>query len=77
MHELAVTREILDVCIKRAEGARVRSISVAIGALSCLSPDALRFSFDACKPGTAASDAELRIERVPGQEMTIREMEII
>ncbi len=45
--------------------ARVLRITVRVGALSGVSPDALEFAFEALSPGTLAESGELTIERVP------------
>ena len=56
----AVRREAL-----ARNAAHVDRIVLRIGVLSGVEPDALRFAFEACAPGTLAADAELAIETVP------------
>jgi len=45
--------------------AHVDRIVLRIGVLSGVEPEALRFAFEACAPGTIAAGAELAIESVP------------
>lgn len=56
----AVRREAL-----ARQAAHVDRIVLRIGVLSGVEPDALRFAFAACAPGTLAAGAELAIETVP------------
>lgn len=65
MHELAVTHGIVDACSERAGGARVLRVTVAVGALSCVMPDALDFCFDVAAAGTPLEGASLEIVRIP------------
>ena len=67
MHELALTQSIVEVCGARADGARVRRITLEIGTLTCVMPEALRFCFEACSVGTPLAGAELEIIAIPGR----------
>jgi hydrogenase nickel incorporation protein HypA/HybF len=52
----------------RQAGARhVHVISLRVGALSGVAPEALRFAFAALAPGTLAENAQLAIEHVPAR----------
>ncbi|GAB6050468.1 hydrogenase maturation nickel metallochaperone HypA [Hydrogenophilus islandicus] len=69
MHEMALAESVVRLAEESAlaEGAaRIRSVILEIGALSCVAPEALQFCFDAVCRGTLAEGAELRIERVEG-----------
>ena len=66
MHELALTRSIIDACSERAGGAPVIRVTVEVGCLTCVMPEALRFCFDACKADTALAGAHLEIIETPG-----------
>ncbi|MBI3892417.1 MAG: hydrogenase maturation nickel metallochaperone HypA [Candidatus Wallbacteria bacterium] len=66
MHELAVTREIVDVAAEKAEGARVRRVVIEIGRLTPVAPDCVRFYFEICAAGTAVEGAELEIREIAG-----------
>jgi hydrogenase nickel incorporation protein HypA/HybF len=68
MHELQVTKRILDIALAHAEGHRVRQIAVIhlrIGALSDLEDEWLQRYFDHLSRGTLAEKARLAIERLP------------
>lgn len=67
MHELSVAASIVDACVERADGARVLRVTVEVGELAAVSPDALRFCFDVCAQGTAVADAKLDIVEIPGR----------
>ena len=66
---MALTESVVQIALeetKRAGASRVRRIVLDIGALSAVAPEAMRFCFSAITAGTAAEDAELAIEDVPG-----------
>ncbi|MEJ2200014.1 MAG: hydrogenase maturation nickel metallochaperone HypA [Desulfuromonadaceae bacterium] len=68
MHEVGITRSIIEICEDNARrhGARVvRSVTVEIGDLPGVVPEAVEFCFDACSKGTLLEGAQLIIERVP------------
>jgi hydrogenase nickel incorporation protein HypA/HybF len=66
MHELPVTRSILDIVLRHAEAngvVRVLAIDLRIGALSDLEAEWLQTYFDHLSVGTPAEGAELRVSR--------------
>ena len=68
MHELQVTKRILDIALEHAEGHQVRRIAVIhlrIGALSDLEDMWLQRYFDYLSRNTLAESARLAIERMP------------
>ena len=68
MHELQVTKRILDIALRHADGHRVSRIAVIhlrIGALSDLEDEWLQRYFDYLSRGTLAEKARLAIERMP------------
>jgi hydrogenase nickel incorporation protein HypA/HybF len=67
MHELSITRNVVAICAERAMGARVTRITLEIGKLSAVMPDAVRFCFDICAQGTAVEGAELQIIETAGR----------
>jgi hydrogenase nickel incorporation protein HypA/HybF len=67
MHELSITRSIVDICSERAAGARVARVTLEIGRLICVLPDALRFCFDVCAEGTCLAGSKLEIVRIAGR----------
>lgn len=72
MHELSIVESLLEMCESQALDAqenkrRIAKAVVAVGSLSCVEPEALRFCFDACKAGTQAEGATLEIELEAGK----------
>jgi hydrogenase nickel incorporation protein HypA/HybF len=67
MHELSITRSIVDACSERAAGARVARVTLEVGRLTCVLPDALRFCYDLCTEGTSLAGSVLEIVRIPGR----------
>lgn len=68
MHETGLMQSALERAAELARehgAARVCRITLRVGALSSVVPDALRFAFDALSPDTMARDATLEIERSP------------
>jgi hydrogenase nickel incorporation protein HypA/HybF len=66
MHELAVASELLDLVLDVAREHRAGVVTRArlrIGAASCLSPDSLRFGFEALSAGTPAGGCILEVVR--------------
>ena len=67
MHELSLMEAVRDQALAaaRAEGAsRITAISLRIGSLVGVEPEALRFAHSVVMAGTIAAGAELRIEVV-------------
>jgi hydrogenase nickel incorporation protein HypA/HybF len=70
MHELALCESVLKILESSAESHRFRRVTVVrldIGALACVSPEALDFCFQAVARGSVAEGATLEIRRVPGR----------
>lgn len=68
MHELAITQAIVESVQERAEqagGRRVTRVVIAIGRLSAVLPDAVRFCFELCTEDTLLAGARLIIEEPP------------
>jgi hydrogenase nickel incorporation protein HypA/HybF len=70
MHEVGITRSIIEICEENAarQGARfIHSVTVEIGALSGVVPEAVEFCFEACSKGTLVEGARLIVERIPAR----------
>jgi len=70
LHEISLlenVREILQEHAQKQNFKRVKKITLAIGKLSCIEPDALRFGFDAVMQGSLAEGAELILSEVAGK----------
>ena len=64
MHELALARAILTTAVDRAEGRRVMSVEVTVGALRQVVPSSLAFNFEvlARAAGCEGATLEQRLE---------------
>jgi hydrogenase nickel incorporation protein HypA/HybF len=67
MHELGIARNIVSIVTEHAGGARVKRVSLEIGQLSAIMPDAIRFCFDVCSRNTLLEGATLAITVVGGR----------
>jgi len=68
MHELSLMEAVRDQALEQAcrHGAgRIVAISLRIGSLAGVEPEALRFAFTVVMEGTIAEQARLEIEEVP------------
>ena len=66
MHELPVTRGMLEIALdaaREAEADRVLAIDVVIGELTSFVDDAVQFYFDVVAEDTPAEGADLRFRR--------------
>jgi hydrogenase nickel incorporation protein HypA/HybF len=66
MHELAVTCGVVELVREAAKGRRVLRVTVEIGKLSGVVPDAVAFCFPVATKGTSLEEAELEIREVDG-----------
>ena len=67
MHELAITRSIIDIVNSEAEEKgfeKVLEIRLKVGEFSGIVPDCLRDFFPVASAGSAAEGAELVIEKI-------------
>lgn len=69
MHELAVTRSILDLAIQHANKGHITDLYLVIGQLSSMIDDSVQFYWDIISAGTDAEGATLHFRRIPA-EMT-------
>jgi hydrogenase nickel incorporation protein HypA/HybF len=76
MHELAIAESLVEHVEQVAEGRCVRKVTVEIGVHSCVSADALRFSFGLLVEGTVATDSELEVIPVAGDALKLKSMAI-
>ncbi len=68
MHELSIANSLVELATEHATQAgadRITSITLRIGALSCVHKSALEFSFELVTQGTLLEGARLRIIDVP------------
>ncbi|MBV8952404.1 MAG: hydrogenase maturation nickel metallochaperone HypA [Actinobacteria bacterium] len=65
MHELSVWQAIVDTVASHAGDRRVRRVTVRIGHLRQVVPDALTFAWDVLTEGTSLAGAALVVQHVP------------
>ena len=68
MHELAITKSMLDIVLKEAEKAgsrEVRIVNLVIGEMTGFVEDSVQFYFDFLSKGTPAEGAVLSFTAVP------------
>jgi hydrogenase nickel incorporation protein HypA/HybF len=63
MHELSLTQSVVDAVCERAAGRTVHKVTVQVGALTAVVPEAMLFCFDLVTDGTVAAGAALEIRR--------------
>lgn len=64
MHELSICSAIASTAAKHAKGRPVSQVTVRVGHLRQVVPDALQFSWEIVSSTTELKDAELVIEQV-------------
>ncbi|MGO8862531.1 MAG: hydrogenase maturation nickel metallochaperone HypA [Acidimicrobiales bacterium] len=67
VHELSLCDAILGAAIKRADGRTVRRVTVRVGHLRQVVPDALLFSWELMTDSTDLKGCELVIEQIPAR----------
>ncbi|MBI5445858.1 MAG: hydrogenase maturation nickel metallochaperone HypA [Deltaproteobacteria bacterium] len=67
MHELSITRSLVEICESHAGGRRVTSVTLEVGEFSGVVPEALEFCFEACTAGTLLEGARLVLVRLPAR----------
>jgi|SRR6516225_8234986 hydrogenase nickel incorporation protein HypA/HybF len=68
MHEASLMQEVLETAeeaMRREGGTQLHRVTLRVGALAGVVPEALQFAFAAMKAGTPAAQAELVIEWLP------------
>ena len=68
MHELSIIQSIIDIVLKdisKREVSKVERISLRIGEMRQVVPEALQFSFECLSKNTPVEGARLDIEHVP------------
>ncbi len=67
MHELAITQSIVDTVTARTGAAKVSVVTVRVGRLSGVIPDAMRFCFELVTESTPLAGARLDVEEPEGR----------
>ncbi|MTE16705.1 hydrogenase nickel incorporation protein HypA [Nocardia sp. CT2-14] len=63
---MAITCSIVDAVCEHAAGRRVYGVTVEVGALCAVVPEAMEFCFEIATEGTVAAGAHLDIEVIRG-----------
>jgi hydrogenase nickel incorporation protein HypA/HybF len=66
MHELGITQNIVAIATEATQGAKVTRITLEIGQLSAILPEAIEFCFEVCSRGTPLAEAKLEIIQIAG-----------
>ena len=66
MHELAITCSIVDLVLEAADERKVARVTLEIGKLAGVMPDAIAFCFPEVAKGTQLEDATLEIHEIDG-----------
>ncbi|PNG27781.1 hydrogenase maturation nickel metallochaperone HypA [Methylocella silvestris] len=67
MHELGITRNIVSIVEEAAKGRRVTRVTLDVGRLSGVTPEAILFCFDIVARGTLLDGAKLDINSIEGR----------
>jgi hydrogenase nickel incorporation protein HypA/HybF len=70
LHELGITQSIVEIAERTAhqqQAEKILSVTVEVGSLSGVVPEALEFCFEACTNGTLLEGATLLIEKIPAR----------
>jgi len=80
MHEAKLCLSLLDLAgqhANRAGAERIVAVRLDVGEWSGVVPEALAAAFPLCAAGTRADGAALRIERVAGRDLVLRDLEVM
>jgi hydrogenase nickel incorporation protein HypA/HybF len=76
MHELALSRAIVDAALRHAEGRPVETIHVRLGSLRQAAPASLGFYFEIVARDTDCEGAALEVETLAGEAFEIDWIEV-
>jgi len=68
MHELPVTKSILNICeeeVKKHGMEKVLAVNIRVGELTGLVPSGIEYYFDIIAKGTVAQGAKINIKKIP------------
>lgn len=80
MHEARLCVSLLrlaEAAAAREGGARIVALTVEIGHVSGVVPEALAGAFPIAAHGTRADGAALHLRPVPGRDLVLRELEVV
>jgi hydrogenase nickel incorporation protein HypA/HybF len=76
MHELALSRAIVDAALRHAGGRPVSAVHVRLGSLRQAVPESLSFYFEIVARETDCEGAVLEIETLAGEALEIDWIEV-
>jgi hydrogenase nickel incorporation protein HypA/HybF len=76
MHELALSRAIVDAALRHAEGRPVERVHVRLGSMRQAVPRSLAFYFEILARETDCEGAELEIETLAGEALEVDWIEV-
>lgn len=76
MHELALSRAIVEATLRHAEGRPVETVHVRLGSLRQAVPRSLAFYFEIVARDTDCEGAVLEIETLAGEALEIAWIEV-
>jgi hydrogenase nickel incorporation protein HypA/HybF len=68
LHELSLTQNLIEIAedhARRENATVITSVTIEIGSLSGVMPEAMEFAFEACTKDTLADGATLEIRHIP------------
>ena len=74
MHELGIAMEIIELASERIGALKPVKIIVEVGALTAVSPDALRFAWEVATEDSPLAGCALEIVELSGQQLQIRSL---
>jgi Zn finger protein HypA/HybF involved in hydrogenase expression len=74
MHEVGVAKEVLSLCLEKAQGRRIRSIKVELGNDGHTTAQSLSRAFEMVAVNTIAANAKLTV--VQGKDLDSRVIEL-
>jgi len=76
MHELALSRAIVDAALRHAEGRPVEVVHVRVGSMRQAAPASLAFYFEIVAQDTDCAGATLEIETLEGDQLEVAWIEV-
>ena len=68
MHELAVTKGLLKICLEEGEKhkiKKIRKINIKVGELTDLLPACIEYYFNIVSKDTIAENTKINVEKIP------------
>lgn len=63
MHELSLVENLVSQVRQHAGERRVKTITLTVGVMTCVDPEAMQFCFTACRDDAGLEQAELVVNR--------------